>query len=70
MKWSEHQRRMEEGLRKAMASGKRVGRPPANISWKTVEKLKTKGVSVKSICKILDISTKTYYNKLKLRRDD
>lgn len=48
-----------EGMKRAKAQGKHVGRPPKHVDWRKVRELREKGVSWKDIARILDIGYTT-----------
>ncbi len=57
--------RTKEGIARARLDGKRIGRPPREISKDVIEELIMDGVPKVYIAKTLGISRTTLYNKLK-----
>lgn len=60
--------RVRAGLRNALAKGKRLGRPPANISGAQVRALLETGLSLKTVSQRLGISTATICRRVRATR--
>jgi DNA invertase Pin-like site-specific DNA recombinase len=56
-------KRTIEGLKRAKAEGKKLGRPEKKINWKEVEEWRKKGLSWMAISKIMDIPYLTLMGK-------
>ena len=61
--------RTKEGMARAKAEGKHVGRPPKPIDWRRVDELRKKGVSYRDISKIIEVPYSTLLRRIKKRRD-
>ncbi len=69
--------RTKEALAKKKAAGFKLGRPKGSISKSKLDGKEldidyylSKGVSISSICKILDVASTTFYNFCKTRKID
>lgn len=58
--------RTKLGIAKARNEGKRIGRPPREIDWKTVDEYLEKNIPLTNIAKLMDIP---YWTLVKRNRD-
>jgi len=57
--------RTKEGMRRAQLEGKHIGRPKAVVDLKRVEQLRSKGLSLRDMAKLMGISYSTLLRRLK-----
>ncbi|MCE4599094.1 MAG: recombinase family protein [Desulfurococcales archaeon] len=57
--------RTREGMRRAKLEGKHVGRPRKLIDWRKYEELRSKGLSLKDIARVLEVGYSTLRRRLR-----
>jgi len=60
-------KRTKEGLERAKAEGKKLGRPEREIDWKKVQKYRDMGLSWMAISRVMDIPYTTLMRKKKTK---
>lgn len=59
--------RTKQGIDRARAEGKHIGRPQREIKWKEFDRWRKKGLSISAISRVMDIPYMTLLKKVKER---